>query len=61
MLASLGNFANLMQQNVRARERAGIGRTDRGKEGGMGMVSIDCYGRISLKKVGSAAARAAAF
>ena len=52
MLASVGKFANLMQQNV----RAGIGRT----EEGMGMVSIDCYGRISLKKVGSAAAARAA-
>ena len=50
MLASVGNFANLMQQNV----RASGDRADRG----MGMVSIDCYGRISLKKVGSAAAAA---
>ena len=57
VLASVGNFANLMQQNVRASERGSGGR----REGGMGMVSIDCYGRISLKKVGSAAARAAAF
>ena len=54
VLASVGNFANLMQQNVRASERGSGGR----REGGMGMVSIDCYGRISLKKVGSAAAAA---
>ena len=41
MLASVGKFANLMQQNVRASEER------------RNSVSIDCYGRISLKKVGS--------
>ena len=41
VLASVGKFANLMQQNVRASEER------------RNSVSIDCYGRISLKKVGS--------